>query len=72
MFSLLGGTDMLRVISPAKVSLVNSLCRRLASLSGNADFDTYAGYVVNSQGYSTPSTWQEASKLYFDIVHAAT
>lgn len=66
-----GGTDMLRVLSPAKVSWAKSLCRRPASLSGDTDFDAYAGYVMNSQGYSRPSTWQEALKLYFDIVRVA-
>ena len=61
---------MLRVLSPAKVSWAKSLCRSPASLSGNTDFDAYAG-IFNSQGYSRPSTWQEALKLYFDIVRVA-
>ena len=62
---------MFLVFSPVKVSWAKSLCRRPASLSGNADFNAYVGYVMNSQGYSRPSTWQEALRLYFDIVHVA-
>ena len=63
---------MLRVLSPAKVSWGKSLCRRPVFWSGNADFDAYAGYVMNSQGYLRAGTWQEALKLYFDIVRVAT
>lgn len=63
---------MLRVLSPAEISWAKTQCSRPATLSGNADFDAYAAYVMNNQGYSNPNTWQEALELYFNITRVAT
>lgn len=58
---------MLRALSPTKILWSKSQCSRPTTLSGNADFDAYATYVMNAEGYSIQNTWQEALKLYFDI-----
>ena len=62
---------MLRTLAPAIVLWGKTHCRRPETLSGNADFDAYTAYVMNNQGYSTPNTWQEALKLYFDLARVA-
>ena len=58
---------MLRVLSPEKILWARTQCSRPAILSGNADFDAYAAYVMYNQGYSSARTWQEALQLYFNI-----
>lgn len=65
-YFILGVTNILRPLSAEKIQ---TQCSWLETVSGSADFDAYAAYVMNVKGYSTPTTtttW-EALKLYFKI-----
>ena len=62
---------MLKPLSPVKVSWAKTQCRTPVNFSGSPEFDAYAAYVMNNQGYFPPNTWQEALKLYFDLSRLA-
>ena len=68
---VIGGEDMLTLLSPVKVLRAKTQCRKPVNLSGSSDSDAYAQYLMNNRGYLLPNNWEEALKLYFDLSQLA-